>query len=565
MAAAPAAGGGGFAVRRLQNLARLVRIAHVFVTHDLDEFVVALHLFRPYRWLWRAAPWHWWPPRPRASRAVRLREALEALGPIFVKFGQMLSTRPDLLPEDIAEELARLQDRVPPFPGEQAVAIVERALGGRLEQFFAEFERTPVASASVAQVHLARLHDGTEVAVKVLRPGIEPVIERDIELLYMLARLAVRYVPAARRLRPVEVVDEFNKTIHDELDLRREAANASRLRANFEGSDLLYVPRVFWDLTRREVMVMERVHGIPISNVEALKRAGVDMRRLAHNGVEIFFTQAFRDGFFHADMHPGNIFVSPEGQYRAVDFGIMGSLCERDKLYLAENFIAFFNRDYRAVSEAHLRAGWVPAGTRVEEFEAAIRTVCEPIFARPLKDISFGRFLLQLFQTARRFDMEIQPQLVLLQKTLFNIEGLGRRLYPELDLWVTAKPFLEKWMRAHRGPRAFVRALQRELPKWWRELPQVPTLVHGVLERAQRGELSLEWKSRELEALRHELRARERRSYFTITGVGLLVAAAFVWGTDLGTLTGSFAPFVGWAALVAGLWMLWSGRPGRRA
>jgi ubiquinone biosynthesis protein len=550
-------------VRRLESLARLARIAHVFVKHGLDEFIVALHLFRPYRWLWRAAPWHWWPRRPRPPRAVRLREALEELGPIFVKFGQMLSTRPDLLPEDIAEELAKLQDRVPPFAGEQAVAIVERALGGPLEQYFADFERDPVASASVAQVHLARLHDGTEVAVKVLRPGIESLIERDLELLYALARLAVRYVPAARRLRPVEVVGEFDRTIHDELDLRREAANASRLRANFEGSDLLYVPRVFWDLTRREVMVMERIHGIPISNVEALKRAGVDLKRLAHNGVEIFFTQAFRDGFFHADMHPGNIFVSPEGQYRAVDFGIMGSLSERDKLYLAENFLAFFNRDYRAVSEAHLRAGWVPPGTRVEEFEAAIRTVCEPIFAKPLKDISFGRFLLQLFQTARRFDMEIQPQLVLLQKTLFNIEGLGRRLYPELDLWVTAKPFLEKWMREHMGPRALLRALRREWPKWWRDLPKVPALVHDVLARAERGELVLEWRSRELESLRRELRARERRGYLTTAGVGLLVAAAFVLRADLDTFAGPIAPAVGWVALVAGFWLLWRGRPRR--
>ncbi len=541
---------------------RLGHITQVFVKHDLDEFVTALHLIRPYRWLLRAAPWRWW-PRRRVSRGVRLRQALEELGPIFVKFGQMLSTRPDLVPEDIAEELARLQDRVPPFPGEQAVAIIEAALGGRLEQFFTEFERTPVASASVAQVHLARLHDGTEVAVKVLRPGIEPVIERDLELLYTLANLAVRYVPEARRLRPVEVVDEFNKTLHDELDLRREAANASRLRANFEGSNLLYVPRVFWDLTRREVMTMERIHGIPISNVEALRRAGVDMKQLAHNGVEIFFTQAFRDGFFHADMHPGNIFVSPEGQYRAVDFGIMGSLGERDKMYLAENFIAFFNRDYRAVSEAHLRAGWVPPTTRVEEFEAAIRTVCEPIFAKPLKDISFGRFLLQLFQTARRFNMEVQPQLVLLQKTLFNIEGLGRRLYPELDLWVTAKPFLENWLREHSGARALLQGLKRELPKWWRQLPQMPALVHDTLQRARSGELALEWKSRELEALRHQIRANQRRTYFTITGSGLLVAAAFVLGADLSALAGAFAPTVGWIALAAGLWLLWRGRPDR--
>ena len=298
-----------------------------------------------------------------------------------------------------------------------------------------EFDRTPAASASVAQVHFARLPDGTEVAVKVLRPGIEKAIERDVAVLYTVARLAGRYSQDARRLRPTEVVDEFNRTLRDELDLRREAANASQLRANFADSDMMYVPRVYWELTRRPVMVMERISGIPISDVAALKAAGIDMRRLAHNGVSIFFTQAFRDGFFHADMHPGNIFVTPQGQYRAVDFGIMGSLGEQDKRYLAENFLAFFNRDYRAVAEAHLRAGWVPPGTRVDEFEAAIRAVCEPIFAKPIKDISFGRLLLHLFQTARRFNMEVQPQLVLLQKTLFNIEGLGRRLYPELDLW----------------------------------------------------------------------------------------------------------------------------------
>ncbi|MEK9133390.1 MAG: ubiquinone biosynthesis regulatory protein kinase UbiB, partial [Pseudomonadota bacterium] len=441
---------------------------------------------------------------------------------VFVKFGQMLSTRPDLLPEDIAEELARLQDSVPPFSGDESVRLIEQALGGKLDDFFSEFSREPIASASVAQVHIARLHDGSEVAVKVLRPGIESVIERDLELLYMLARLAVRYVPDTRRFRPVEVVGEFNKTIHDELDLRVESANASRLRANFEGSNLLYVPKVYWDLTRRTVMVLERIHGIPVGNVEGLKAAGVDMRRLAHNGVEIFFTQAFRDGFFHADMHPGNIFVTPEGQYRAVDFGIMGTLGEKDKRYLAENFLAFFNRDYHAVADAHLRAGWVPAGTRIEEFEAAIRTVCEPVFARPIKDISFGRFLLHLFQTARRFNMEVQPQLVLLQKTLFNIEGLGRRLYPDLDLWETAKPYLERWMSEHMGPRAFIRTLRAEFPKWWAMLPEIPALVHEGLRRAGQEESARESTAREIEQLRRQLRRQHRRLYFAVAGSGLL-------------------------------------------
>ncbi len=546
----------------MNRLTRLLRITHVFVRHDLDEFVTVIHLFRPYRFLLRLAPWRWW-PRTRRPRGVRLREALEELGPLFVKFGQMLSTRPDLLPEDIATELARLQDQVPPFAGDDAVRIVERALGTPLDRHFAEFARQPVASASVAQVHLGSLHDGTEVAVKVLRPGIERVIARDLDLLYTMARLAMRYWDDATRLRPVEVVDEFSKTLQDELDLRREAANASQLRANFAGSELLYVARIYWDLTRREVMVMERIHGIPISNIEALKAAGIDMKRLAHNGVEIFFTQAFRDGFFHADMHPGNIFVSPEGQYRAVDFGIMGSLSEGDKRYLAENFVAFFNRDYRTVAEAHLRAGWVPRETRAEDFEAAIRAVCEPIFAKPIKDISFGRLLMHLFQTARRFNMPVQPQLVLLQKTLFQIEGLGRRLYPDLDLWVTAKPFLEQWMRDHMGPRALLKTLRRELPKWWEAMPQVPSLLHQVLTRAREDELVLNWRSAELERIRRELTAHYRRVYGLVLASALIVAGAIAgtlpwWGV---TATPATVPVVGLLAAGIGLFLFWRNRP----
>jgi ubiquinone biosynthesis protein len=522
---------------RWRQLVRLTRITHVFVRHDLDEFVTAIHLLRPYRLLLRLLPWRWW-PRKLAPRGQRLREALEELGPVFVKFGQMLSTRPDLLPEDIATELARLQDQVPPFPGDEAVALIESALGGKLGDFFSEYTREPLASASVAQVHLARLHDGTEVAVKVLRPGIEPVIERDLQLLYTLARLAMRYSSDARRLRPVEVVDEFRKTLHDELDLRTEAGNASRLKANFEGSTLLYVPKVYWDLTRTRVMVMERIHGIPISNVEALKAAGIDMKQLAHNGVEIFFTQAFRDGFFHADMHPGNIFVSPEGQYRAVDFGIMGSLNERDKRYLAENFLAFFNRDYRGIADAHLRAGWVPRETRLADFETAIRSVCEPIFAKPISEISFGRFLLQLFQTARRFNMEIQPQLVMLQKTLFNIEGLGRRLYPQLDLWDTAKPYLEKWMREQMGPRAFLRTLKREAPKWWELAPQLPGLLHDALVRLRRGEPEADTHHHDSERLRAQLRASHRRVYLAVSGSGLIVAGSLLLSAPLSVASG---------------------------
>ena len=547
---------------RPAQVGRMLRITQVFVRHELDEFVRALHLFRPYRLVLRLfMPWRWL-RRPTRPRALRLREALEELGPVFVKFGQVLSTRPDLLPDDIAEELSKLQDQVPPFPGEQARAVVEHAYGAKLENYFSAFDLTPIASASVAQVHIARLHDGTEVAVKVLRPGIEPVIERDLELLYILARLALRYWSDARRLRPLEVVDEYSKTIHGELDLMREAANASHLRANFAGSSLLYVPKIYWDHTRREVMVMERIHGIPISNVQALRDAGVDLRRLAHNGVEIFFTQAFRDGFFHADMHPGNIFVAPDGQYRAVDFGIMGSLSDADQHYLAENFLGFFNRDYRAVADAHLRAGWVPADTRPEEFEAAIRAVCEPIFARPLKDISFGRLLLRLFQTARRFDMEIQPQLVLLQKTLFNIEGLGRRLYPELDLWETAKPFLEKWSREQYGPRALLRTLRRELPRLLRALPESPGTLVEILRKTGRGDLEIRWRSQELERLRHELRGNHRRLWLAVVGGSLVISAALLTGGPaphwLGLSVWTWALGLSGAGLVARAW------PGRR-
>jgi len=542
--------------------ARMLRITQVFVRHDLDEFVRALHLFRPYRLLLRLfMPWRWL-RRPAVPRAVRLREALEELGPVFVKFGQVLSTRPDLLPDDIAEELSKLQDQVPPFPGEQARAVVEQAYGAKLENHFSAFDLTPIASASVAQVHIARLLDGTEVAVKVLRPGIEAVIERDLQLLYTMARLALRYWADAKRLRPIEVVDEYSKTIHGELDLMREAASASQLRANFEGSKLLYVPKIYWDHTRREVMTMERIHGIPIGNVQALRDAGVDMRKLAHNGVEIFFTQAFRDGFFHADMHPGNIFVTPDGQYRAVDFGIMGSLSAADKHYLAENFLAFFNRDYRAVADAHLRAGWVPADTRPEEFEAAIRAVCEPIFAKPLKDISFGRLLLRLFQTARRFNMEIQPQLVLLQKTLFNIEGLGRRLYPELDLWDTAKPFLEKWMREQYGPRAFLHTLRRELPRWWKMLPEAPGLFHEILRKTGRGELDIQWRSQELERLRRELHANHRRLWLAVVGGSLMISAALLAGSPAPQWLG--LSLWTWVLGLAGFGLVAMAWPGRR-
>ncbi|MBT4404110.1 MAG: ubiquinone biosynthesis regulatory protein kinase UbiB [Acidiferrobacteraceae bacterium] len=502
----------------------MLRIVRVLVRHGLDEFVFTLHLFRPYRFLLFLFPGYWFRDR-NVPRGQRLREALEELGPVFVKFGQAVSTRPDLIPADIAVELTRLQDDVLPFPGDEAREIIERALDAPLSEHFASFDIQPLASASVAQVHGATLQDSTEVVVKVLRPGIEKVIEQDLQLLYQLARLADRHWPNARRLRPLEVVDDYDKTIHDELDMMREGANASQLRSNFLDSDMIYVPQIYWDHSCREVLVMERVEGIPIRDIDAIRAAGIDLRKLAHNGVEIFFTQAFRDGFFHADMHPGNIFVSPQGQYRAVDFGIMGTLAEADKRYLAENLLAFFNRDYRAVAMAHLRAGWVPATTRPEEFEAAVRTVCEPIFARPISEISFGHLVIRLFQVARRFDMPVQPQLVLLQKTLLNIEGLGRQLYPELDLWETAKPFLERWMREQVGPRALARALRRELPTVLPLLPELPGLVHELLRRQRDGQLVIRTGSDNTEQLARDLKHRTRQRDGLMLGGGLLLGA----------------------------------------
>ncbi len=460
------------------KLLRLARILGVGLRYGLEEFFLGHERARPLRWLVRVTLF--WRPL-KEPRGVRLRRALEALGPIFVKFGQMLSTRRDLVPLDIADELARLQDRVPPFPSVEAIATLEATYKKPLADVFAEFDATPIASASVAQVHFARLHDGTNVAVKVLRPGIASVIAHDVSLLYAAAGLVEKLFADGKRLRPREVVSEFEKHLADELDLMREAANCSQLRRNFKDSPLLKVPEVYWDYCGRDVMVMDRMDGIPVSQITRLREAGVDLPKLAAAGVEIFFTQVFRDGFFHADMHPGNILVKPNGQYVALDFGIMGTLTEVDKQYLARNFLAFFRRDYKGVALAHLESGWVPPDTRIDELEAAVRAVCEPVFDRALKDISFGRVLLNLFQTSRRFNVEIQPQLVLLQKTLLNIEGLGRQLDPDLDLWKTAKPFLERWMNEQVGWRALVKNLQTEAPKWAALLPQLPRLAHQAL------------------------------------------------------------------------------------
>ncbi len=459
-------------------LFRLLKIIGVSLRFGLDEFFFGHERVRGLRAALRLLLfWR----RLEAPRAERLRLALEALGPIFVKFGQLLSTRRDLLPADIADELAKLQDQVPPFAPELVIATLERVYRKPVGHVFAEFEPVAVASASVAQVHFARLPDGTEVAVKVLRPNVALVINKDVALLDAGASLIELLWADGKRLRPHEVVAEFAKHLEDELDLMREAANASQLRRNFENSPLLLVPEIYWDFCSTEVMVMQRMHGTPISRVAELRAQGVDIPKLSRAGVEIFFTQVFRDGYFHADMHPGNIFVAPTGHYIALDFGIMGTLTDVDKNYLAQNFLAFFRRDYRRVAEVHIESGWAPKETRIDDFETAIRAVCEPIFARPLHEISFGRVLLRLFQTSRRFNIEVQPQLVLLQKTLLNIEGLGRDLDPELDLWATAKPFLERWMSEQVGWRGLLRRVRTEAPVWSTLLPELPRLVHRYL------------------------------------------------------------------------------------
>jgi len=516
---------------RPAQISRLIHINYVLARHGLDEIILATHLFRPFRILYYLAPWNWI-PRTRGPRGERIRRALEELGPIYVKFGQILSTRRDLLPDDIADELARLQDDVPPFPGRQARTTIEAALGAPIEDVFTDFDETPLASASIAQVHTARLMDGADVVIKVLRPNVRAQISRDVSLLYTLAGLAERYWQHGRRLRPREVIAEFEKILFDELDLLREAANASQLRRNFSDTSLLYVPEVYWPWCRTNVMVMERIYGIQISNIAELHANNIDLKLLSERGVQIFFTQVFQHNFFHADMHPGNLFVGSDGRYMAVDFGIMGTLNPVDQRYLAENFLAFFNRDYRRVAELHVESEWVPEGTRVDEFEAAIRTVCEPIFEKPLNEISFGNVLLRLFQTARRFDMEVQPQLVLLQKTLLNIEGLGRQLYPELDLWKTAKPFLERTLKEQLGVRSLLKNLKDGLPAFSDTLPDMPVLAHRFLEQATTGKLQVEWTCRDLKRLQLEVRHANRRTFSAITGTGLIVTAAIIYGLD---------------------------------
>ncbi len=534
---------------------RLFRIQRILVRHGLDDIIAATHLLRPLRYLFYFTP-------READRSsplgVRIRLALEELGPIFVKFGQAVSTRRDLLPPDLADELAKLQDRVPPFPAEIAIDILDRSYGRPVGEVFARFDREPFAAASIAQVHTACLFEGNEVIVKLLRPGVREQIEEDLAVLYALAELADRYWRGARRFRPLELVAEYEKTIIDELDLLREGANAAQLKRNFAGSDLLYVPEVYWEYCRPEVLVQERIYGIPISDMQSLRAAGTDIERLAANGVEIFFTQVFRHNFFHADMHPGNIFVQVDEpghpKYAAVDFGIVGSLSEEDKKYLAGNFMAFFDRDYHQIAKLHVDSGWVPPDTRIDELESTVRTVCEPIFSKPLEEISFAQVISRLFEAARRFDVEIQPQLLLLQKTLVNVEGLGRELYPKLDLWETARPVLRRWMDEQIGPRAVLRSMRENLPQLREALRELPGAVRLLSEQAGKGQLRFEVRAPELERVERGLRrARSQRFWLTLGFTGV-VSGVLVWSL-------ADAAIAGWLSLAAGAAALIAGRP----
>ncbi len=529
-----------------RTLLRLLKIQRVLVKYSLDDIIKETHLLRPLRFLFYLAP------RRRDSSAPvgeRIRLALQELGPIFVKFGQAISTRRDLLPPDIADELAKLQDAVPPFPVSQALEILNAAYGKDVNEVFQRFDAEPLAAASIAQVHTARLHDDTEVIVKILRPGVEQQIESDLAVLRLIAGLADRYWEHGKRLRPLEVVDEYEHTILDELDLMREAANSAQLKRNFDGSDQLYVPEIYWDYCRPEAMVQERIYGTPISDMETLRAAGTNIKRLAENGVEIFFTQVFRHNFFHADMHPGNIFVLTEDpehpKYAAVDFGIVGTLSPDDQRYLAENFLAFFDRNYYRIAKLHLDSGWVPPDTRVDQLEAAVRTVCEPIFNKPLSEISFAQVLMRLFKVAQRFDVEVQPQLILLHKTLFNIEGLGRQLYPQLDLWETAHPVLKRWMDEQVGGRALLKDVRDNLPQLRDALRELPTILRQLGEQAADGKIRFDMQSPELGRIQQQLSEQRRQRYWLTAAATGLIAGTLV--LTLGSL-----PLLGWSLLGVG-------------
>ncbi len=518
-------------MKRPAQLFRLFYINYVIIRRGLDRVVLSTPLFSPIRFLGHLNPWNW--RLQKRSRGESIRLALEDLGPIFVKFGQILSTRYDLLPEDIILELEKLQDQVPPFAAEIAQQLLEQAFRRPLNEIFCQFSTTPIASASIAQVHAATLFDGRKVVVKIQRPHLRKTIQRDLGLLYTIAKLAERFWSHGRRLRARALVAEFENTITDELDFLREAANASQLRRNFAHSSLLYVPEIYWAYTTPTIIVMERISGIPISDMAALTAADINLEKLAKGGVEIFFTQVFRDNFFHADMHPGNIFVAKnqptEPRYIAVDFGIMGSLSPKDQHYLAQNLLAFFKRDYRQVAVLHVASGWIPPDTRIEQFESAIRGVCEPIFEKPLRDISFAQLLLNLFQTASRFNMEVQPQLFLLQKTLLNIEGLGRRLYPELDLWTTGKPFLERWMKQRYNLKTNLKTLYQQGPFLIEKLIALPSLCYDVLEQQKSLQLMQTWQQR---AASKKVTKTGLKYFWLGVGCTLVLAALIVLGTN---------------------------------
>lgn len=548
----------------MKLLYRLIVINFTMARYGLDEIILSIHFFRPLWLLGLINPFNWF-RGSSLSQAERLRLCIESLGPIFIKFGQMLSTRRDLLRSDIVDELEKLLDQVPPFPLQQARGIIERELARPIDQLFRSFDDNVLASASIAQVYNAVLPDGESVVVKIVRPNIEVRIKQDIKLLMVLARMADRYWQGAKRVKPVQIVEEFEKTLLNELDLVREAANASELRRYFEGSNDLYVPQVYWDYCRTGVMVIERIEGIPVSDIEQLKKHKINLELLARKGVEVFFTQVYQNNFFHADMHPGNIFVSPENpddpKFIAVDFGIMGSLSTQDQRYLAENFVAFFNRDYRRVAELHVDSGWVDRDTRIDDFEAAIRTVCEPMFQRPLAEISFGQLLVRLFQTARQFNMEIQPQLLLLEKTFLHIEGLGRQLYPQLDLWDTAKPFLERWLSEQLGVRALVKGLKKNLPYIAENLPDLPQLAFKTLHKIANDELQVEFKSKQLELLQKEIRQSNARNIRAIIGGSFVISASIIAGLDglAPVMVGSgqfLMPLMSWVLLIPGLYLL---------
>ena len=525
---------------------RIFTIQRVLIRHGFDEIIFSTPLLSSLSFVLYVLPWNW-RRRDYDPRAERIRAVLEDLGPLFVKFGQILSTRRDLLSDDIADELSKLQDKVPPFPGEQARAIIEKAYGRPLDEVFVSFDEQPLASASIAQVHAAEIRDGAEVIVKVVRPNIRRTIDQDIALMYVIADALERYWARGKRLKPTVVIAEFEKTVVDELDMMREAANASQLRRNFEGSEVMYVPDVYWDYTRRNVLVMERVNGLSIDDRDELIRAGVDLESLAERGIDIFFTQVFRDHFFHADVHPGNLFVIPSSDSEParlvpVDFGIMGSLSEFDQRYLAENFSAFLDRNYRRVAELHVESGWVPPDTRVDEFEFSIRAVCEPIFDRPMKDISVGNLLLRLFQTAQRFHMEILPQLLLLQKTLVNVEGIGRQLHPQLDLWRAARPSLEKFMIERVGVRRLLGTVKQTVPRWADRLPELPGLTIDVLDQAKSGRLKVQTHDPQLDEIRSEIHRLHRRLVLALVGVGFVVCSAILVGFK-GAFTQMLGPF----------------------